>query len=149
MGDGKKELTARHREFCRKYILWHNAARAYREAGFNPKNAHVASVAASRLLANVGIQAEIARQRAQMAPMVTAEWCVRQLQENLERCIELENVAAANKAIEILGRIPNAFPQKVEMDANVQSEITFIDDSDDPEPEDEEAHPSPNGRSHG
>jgi len=124
-------LNERQVEFCRRYLIWRNAAKAYRDAGYEVTNNDSAASAGWRLLRNVEVQAEIERQWQAMAGHVTAEWCVQEMKLNLERCIQAGNLAAANKAIEILGRIPGAFPNQVEVSGGTQLEITCIDVSHD------------------
>jgi|SRR5688572_20319690 len=55
-GKKKHKLTPRQERFCQFYVIYHNAARASREAGYSAKDSNVTG---SFLLANVGIQARI------------------------------------------------------------------------------------------
>jgi phage terminase small subunit len=54
-------MNFRHKLFAQEYVKDGNGAQAYRRAGYKVKTDHAATNAASRLLANVGIQAEIER----------------------------------------------------------------------------------------
>lgn len=55
-GKKKPKLSPKYELFCQKYVIYHNASRAAREAGFSEKGANVAGV---RMLSNVTVQARI------------------------------------------------------------------------------------------
>lgn len=61
MAKEKQKLNPRWEKFCRLYSADPtNQIKAYKKAGFKPKNDNIARAAASRLLTNVNIQEKIA-----------------------------------------------------------------------------------------
>jgi hypothetical protein len=112
-----------------QYTLWHNGALAYKHAGYKVKNNHVAAVEAHKLLTNPDILAEIEKQRADTAKRteVTVDRVVQKMWANYERCVYTEELAAANKAVELLGRHTGAFPNKVELSGPKGKPIEIIE----------------------
>ncbi|BAS55371.1 phage terminase small subunit [Leptolyngbya boryana NIES-2135] len=60
-------LTPRQKRFTEQFAIDFNAAAAYRRAGYQPKNDKAGRSAASRLLANVNVQAYLAELQARQA----------------------------------------------------------------------------------
>lgn len=54
-------LNSKQQRFAEEYVIDLNATAAYWRAGYKPKDDHVAKVAASRLLTNVNVKAEVDR----------------------------------------------------------------------------------------
>jgi hypothetical protein len=110
----RRPLNTRQFAFCRNYVAnGGNASEAYRDAGYAVKNA---DVAASRLLVNVGVQAQIAEMRSdiEIAATVDRAYVVKKLRDFAENG-EKENNRL--RATELLGKTLRMF-----VDVNVASD---------------------------
>lgn len=117
--------NARHERFARLVAAGDPASRAYTEAGYAVKTDRSAESAGSRLLSNVEIACRIAEIRAELeraaqkSALVTKEWVVEKLRENVLRAMQAQPVLdregnhtgeyryegnVANKALELLGK---------------------------------------------
>ena len=116
-----KHLTPKQLAFCKEYIIDFNGTAAYIRAGYSKKGA---KTGASRLLANVNIQAELQRQKNKRSKRteITADRVLE----------ELANVGFASlKDAMTWGKRP------VEMNGKVVGHTVFVEfkDSDDLPPE--------------
>jgi phage terminase small subunit len=91
--EGKKKLTARRALFVKLLLAdkTRNATNAAKGAGFSEKTAYAAG---SRLLKQVEIQEEIARQTAEHGKKldISAEYVLATIKETIERCRQAEPV---------------------------------------------------------
>ena len=98
-------LNARQTAFCREYMVDGIAEQAALRAGYAPKTArHMAH----RLLAHVGIKAEIARRQARQEQV--AEVTVAEVVAGLRRCALSGNV----RAWELLGKHIGMWEERAE-----------------------------------
>ncbi len=122
----KRKLTARQERFCEEFLLDLNATQAAIRAGYSAKTAHSCG---PRLLANAGVAAAIAlaKQARAEATKIDSEWVLRQAVALYQRCMQeikpalhpktrrqlkddegnklfTFNAAAANRALELVGR---------------------------------------------
>ena len=111
--NGRRKLTDKRERFVREYLLDLNATAAYKRAGYkgsqNALEAH-----AARLVGNGRVQAAIqeALKTRNQRTEITTDLVVQETWKNYERCVEAGEFAAANKALELLGRHTGAFPNK-------------------------------------
>lgn len=79
-------------------------AERYARAGYTPNSSNAASLAKAP---HIAARVEYLRSRVQKKAELSRAWLLKQLMENIEQCMtpgETYNPAAANKAIEMLGR---------------------------------------------
>ena len=127
------KLTPKQLRFCSEYVIDSNATQAATRAGYSARSA---ATTGSRTLQIVEVQAEIARLTAQIAE--AAIWDATEIARRLgviaEHCgtpidvtrvdevtgeevvidVEIPNAAAANRALELLGKYRAMFADKVE-----------------------------------
>lgn len=98
-----RPLTPRQQAFVREYLIDLNATQAAIRAGYTATNAHVTG---PRMLAFVGVReaVESAKGRRAESTDLTAEWVLQRLRENHAKAVELGQLSAANRAIELLGK---------------------------------------------
>ena len=121
-------LTPKQETFCQQYIIDMNGTQAGIRAGYSEKTANEQ---ASRLLANVNIQARIGELRAELSKStkITQEWVLNRFKDISDRCMTAEPVmikdddgwiesgeykfdsSGANKATEMLGKHLGFFEQ--------------------------------------
>ncbi len=125
----KGELNDLQKEFVRQFLIWHNGTLAYKKAGYKFKNDQVAASSAHKLLRIAKIDAEIKRRQKSREDRteITADLVVQETWANYERCLSLEELAAANKALEMLGRHTGAFPNKMELSGSVDIDVVGIE----------------------
>lgn len=131
----KGALNAKQQRFVEEYLIDPtNAAAAYRRAGYKITTDAAAKAAASRLLANAKIAAEIARRQRETSKQteITVELVVQETWQNYQRCVEAEDFAAANKSLELLGRHVGAFPTKHVVAGAKDEPIRFVQFADAP-----------------
>lgn len=121
-------MTPKQKLFIREYCQDLNATRAAIAAGYSKKTA---AQAASRLLRNVKVSAEISRltQKTCTKLEISAEYVLRKIRDTVERCSQSEPVldakgrptgqykfdaAAVLKGSELLGKHLKMFTDKVE-----------------------------------
>lgn len=137
----KDELTPKQKMFVKEYLVDLNATQAYLRCGYKCKNEKVASVMASRLLANdkVARAIEEAKQKRSEKLELSAEWVLENLKNIAVRCQQAEPVMAfdyqarqmtetgeysfdskgANRALELIGKHLGMFTDKVDLNANM------------------------------
>lgn len=120
-------LTNKQMNFVNEYMKDMNATAAYRRAGYRAKG-NAAEVNASRLLSNAKVQAEIAKRTEELKKKsdLTVEWVINELKKNHLRAIELGEMSASNKALELLGRHLGAFMDKVAVSGNLHTTQTDL-----------------------
>ena len=139
----KRKLTARQERFCEEFLLDLNATQAAIRAGYSAKTAHSCG---PRLLANAGVAAAIAlaKQARAEATKIDAEWVLKQAVELHRRCMQeikpalhsksrrqlkddsgnllfTFNAAAANRALELVGKHVDigAFKDRLEISGGI------------------------------
>jgi Pyruvate/2-oxoacid:ferredoxin oxidoreductase gamma subunit len=107
-------LTQKQLRFVQEYLLDCNATAAYKRAGYQVTSDTAAQAAASRLLKNpkVAEAIDVAKKARGDRTEITIDFVVQETLANYRRCVEAEEFAAANKALELLGRHIGAFPNK-------------------------------------
>ena len=125
----KGELNERQKEFVRQFLIWHNGTLAYKKAGYKFKDDRVAGICAAKMLGLAKVDAEIKRRQKsrEKRTEITADLVVQETWANYERCLSLEELAAANKALEMLGRHTGAFPNKMELSGSVAIDVVGIE----------------------
>lgn len=128
-----KKLTPKQERFCLEYLKDLNATQAYIRAGYKVKES-VASVNASRLLANAKISARVEQLKAERSEKtrIDAEWVLKNLIQVANMAMKAEPVmqydpqlqdmvetgeyqfdsSGANKALELIGKHVGMFDPK-------------------------------------
>ncbi|MCC7273695.1 MAG: terminase small subunit, partial [Alphaproteobacteria bacterium] len=134
--------SIRHERFARRVAGGATPADAYVEAGYSPRNGTVATSAANRLLTTPDVAARVAEIKAeiegaaQKAAIVSREWVLARLRENVERAMQAVPVirdgeptgeyrydgAVANRGLELLGKELGMFHERVEATINLDLE---------------------------
>ncbi len=139
----KRKLTAGQERFVDEYLVDLNATQAAIRAGYSAKTAHSCG---PRLLANAGVAAAIAlaKQARAEATKIDSEWVLRQAVALYQRCMQeikpalhpktrrqlkddegnklfTFNAAAANRALELVGRHTDigAFKDSLEISGGI------------------------------
>lgn len=124
--------NARHERFAQALAAGKSADEAYREAGYKPSRS-----AASRLSANVNIQARVAELLSRVAEgvVLSRQWVIERLVENANRAMQAEAAkdsdgaptgeyryegSVANRALELLGKELGMFVERQVRDENVR-----------------------------
>jgi phage terminase small subunit len=127
----QQKLNKEAGNICQEYLVDMNATQAYKRAGYAVKNDNVAAASSQRMLRNVKIKSKInqAIQKRAEKNSLTADWVLKHLKENLERCMQIEPVVdrfghetgvfkwepkAANKSLELIGKHIGMFVDKLE-----------------------------------
>lgn len=100
------KLPKNHLKFALAYLEDGNATKAAIGAGYTPNSAHVTG---SRLLKNVKIRAYLEHARRELEENIglSSKWVLDKLKEVVEECTKpgrTYNPAAANKALELIGK---------------------------------------------
>ena len=138
-----KKLTPKQNRFVDEYLIDLNATQAAIRAGYSAKTAHSCG---PRLLANAGVAAAIAlaKQARAEATKIDSEWVLRQAVALYQRCMQeikpalhpktrrqlkddegnklfTFNAAAANRALELVGRHTDigAFKDSLEISGGI------------------------------
>jgi hypothetical protein len=103
-------LSARHETFCRTFVMNSNATRAAIDAGYSRRTARQQG---SRLLGNAAVQERIGQLRAEVARRhcLDADTLMAKLEAVYRRALENHHFYAANRAVELQGRLAGAFPE--------------------------------------
>ena len=147
----KRKLTPKQEMFVKEYLVDLNATQAYLRCGYKCKNEKVASVMASRLLANdrVARAIEEANQKRADKLELSAEWVLENLKNVAIRCQQAEPVMVfdyeekkmvetgeyqfdskgANRALELIGKHLGIFENKLNITGSVP--VKIVDDVDD------------------
>ena len=104
--------------FAHEYVAHKdkNATAAYKLAGYKGTG-NVAEAAASRMLRDVKVRAFIDFLIAKQVKrtQITADITVTEAWAHFFRCVSAGDNAAANKALELVGKSNNAFPNKIQI----------------------------------
>ena len=137
------DLTAKQQQFCKEYLIDLNGTQAAIRAGYSQKGA---SVAATKLLANGKIQAQIGKldKARQERVQVDADWVLYMLRKNVMRAMQEEELfdaegkpkgifkyegSVANKALELIGKNCDMFGGDDGSDKGpLKLEISITDD---------------------
>jgi len=134
-------MTDKQRRFVEEYLVDLNATQAAIRAGYSARSARVDG---PRMLSNAVIAAAISARTAAISHRLelTKEWVLARLKENVERAMQAEPVmekvngvmvetgeytyqgAAANRALELLGKHLGLFTDKLDVDFNDLSSIS-------------------------
>lgn len=95
-----EKLHPRHEAFCQNYLLDPNSTRAAGRAGYSRRTARQA---AWRLLGRDDIKARLAELRGQVC--LDADSIVSKLEAVYQRSLEVNQCAAANRAVELQARM--------------------------------------------
>lgn len=113
-------LTGKQQRFVQEYLVDLNAKEAAKRAGYSPKSAHAQG---HRLVNEPEIREAIEAGRADRSERtrLNADWVIAQLQAVYSKAMEASeedkpNLAAANKALELLGRHTGAYEPHVSLD---------------------------------
>jgi phage terminase small subunit len=138
-----ENISKKQQLFISEYVKDLNGASAYRRAGYRAKNDNVAKACASRMLTNANIKTAVAKLMQDRAEKnsLTADWVLKRLKENLERCMQIEPVfdryghetgvykwepKAANKSLELIGKHIGMFIDKLEHSGTIDGvDTTF------------------------
>lgn len=114
--------NARHERFAQELAKGKSATEAYAEAGYEESRS-----AASRLSANVNVQARVAelKERAAANVSLTREWVLEQLVDNAAKAKEAGDFGPSNQALNLLGKELGMFVERTE---NVNIEHVVSDD---------------------
>lgn len=133
-----KNLTKKQQLFVQEYLKDLNATDAYKRAGYAVKDDNVAAVCANKLLRNAKVKEQIDKAMEERAKrnQLSADWVLRKLKENTERCMQLEPVinkdgsfdgvykwepAAANRSLELIGKHIGMFVDRVEHSGSIDT----------------------------
>jgi len=118
MGRPGGKLTAKQERFVEEYMIDSNAAASARRAGFTKKNSDAIGM---QLLRKSHVRAAIAAKREKLSQKTgdTAERIIAELQFNYQRALELNDMSAANKAVELRGKHLKMFVDHVKHDVGV------------------------------
>ncbi len=109
MAGATKPLTPKQEAFCLAYFETGNATESYKSA-YNCKpysKSEGIRVNASKLLAdaNVALRLQQLQERAASKVVLTRAWVLERLMRNADKGIEMDDLAASNKALELLGKV--------------------------------------------
>ena len=125
-----KTLTGKQLRFVTEYMIDFNATQAYKRAGYSASNNIVAGANGRRLLEKEYIKAEIAKRQTalQKETEISQEWVLTQLQSQYDKhkdSILPGSAAAANKALELIGKHIGMFTDRLVHSGNIKEEITI------------------------
>jgi phage terminase small subunit len=107
-----KNLTKKQEVFIAEYLVHLNATKAAIAAGYSKRTAEAAG---SRLLRNVKVAAEIAKQKSARCEKleITADYVVQNIRDIAEQCKRDGNVNGALRGFELLGKYKGVFTDNV------------------------------------
>ena len=110
-----KKLSPQQQRFVEEYCLGKTATDAARIAGYSPKRPDVAG---AKLLAQPHIAAAVAALRAKVAKetSITVAWVQEQLVDTYRAARSDTDLAAANRALELLGKNLGMFADRLKLD---------------------------------
>jgi Phage terminase, small subunit len=110
-----KKLSPQQQRFVEEYCLGKTATEAARIAGYSPKRPDVAG---AKLLAQPHIAAAVAALRAKVAKetSITVAWVQEQLVDTYRAARSDTDLAAANRALELLGKNLGMFADRLKLD---------------------------------
>ena len=132
-----RAFTARQEKFCEEYLIDLNASASARRAGYSPKTAFRAG---QENMQKPAIQAKIQKAIAARSERtkITSDYVLTSIKEVADTCMQIDpetgrimNAAAANKALELLGKHLKLFTDRVE--AKSDEVITLCWESSGPE----------------
>ncbi len=106
--------NSRHELFAQALAAGKPADEAYQEAGFSANRGN-----ASRLRTNENVVARIAELQGRVAEglVITKQWILERLVENMNRAMQTDQGAVANRALELLGKEHGMFIDRKEVGA--------------------------------
>ena len=109
-------MTTKQRRFVDEYLIDNNGAQAAARAGYTARTRTRGTTTVRDLMAVPAVAAAIAAGQAKLAQKsaLTAEWVLGELRTNHELARGLEEMAASNKALELLGKHIGMFSDRVE-----------------------------------
>lgn len=114
----RNAITDKQKAFALEYMRDSNATRAAIRAGYSEK---AAGVTGHKLLKKAKVRAELKRLRKKLEVSVelTSSWVIEQLKANHEAAQKKKDIAASNKALELIGKHLGTFDEKGAEDPNV------------------------------
>jgi hypothetical protein len=105
-------LNPKQQQFVAEYLIDRNATKAAIRAGYSEKTA---AQIGFQLLQKTSIReaVEVGTEEAIDRTEVDADWIAKQLQETYHRATAARQFAAANKALELLGKTRGMFPREI------------------------------------
>ncbi len=103
----------RHELFAQALAAGKTQDQAYKDAGYEPDRPH-----ASRLATNGNVRARVEelQARATEGVVISRQWIIERLVENVNRSKEIDEISARNRALELLGKEYGMFIDKHEID---------------------------------
>jgi phage terminase small subunit len=116
--------NARHEKFAQGLAQGKSASEAYRQAGYEAKGTNSESLA-SRLSRNIKVASRVAelKERAAASVSLTKEWVLERLIANVEMGQAGQDLAPANKALELLGKELGMFIDRSE---NLNQNVSYV-----------------------
>lgn len=113
-------LSDKQMNFVNEYMKDMNGTAAYLRAGYKCSE-EAARRAASRLLTNVDVKAEIEKRQQKLGEEseITVEWILSEMKDTYRQAKEMGEMSAANKSLEMLGRYKGMFNDKLKLDGAV------------------------------
>ncbi len=132
-------MNGKQRRFVEEYLIDLNAQQAAERAGYSKKSIRSQG---SRLLANAGVRAAVDTAIAERSAgtWLTAQWVLEKLRANYEAAVKDGNHAAANKALELLGKHQGMFRDVTEHTGNLSLLDLVGQASEEPELEEPQIH---------
>lgn len=117
-------LTARQARFCAEYAVDLNATQAATRAGYSAKSAHVQG---HQLLRNPKVAARITELTAARAKAteLSAEWVLERLKDTYDRAKRIDQLAAANASLGLIGKHLGMFVDRAEISGKDGAPLRF------------------------
>ncbi len=131
-------MNEKRRRFVEEYLIDLNAVAAAERAGYSKKSIRSQG---SRLLANAGVRAAVDAAIAERSAgtWLTAQYVLTELRANYDRAVTDVNLAAANRALELLGKHLGMFKDVTEH-AGSLSLLDLVGQASEEEPEEPQIH---------
>ena len=119
----KEQNHARRLKFVDEYVKDYNAKQAAIRAGYSEKGAKQVG---HRLLTYVDVQAAIKRKKAtaEVSTTCTVKKVIESLETIQARALELDRLADANRATELIGKHLGVFTDKIEVTTGTKPEMS-------------------------